>query len=138
MRAKTSITASALVLLSVLISPGDAAATTQEDFLVRNAEDLIRLCSTPKDDPLYVPAIHFCTGYLVGAYQYHESVNSGPGAQPLVCPPNNPKPTRNQAIADFIAWAKAHSEYHKDRAVDVMFRYMVEKWPCEKRTGAPD
>ncbi|CAL1241917.1 Rap1a/Tai family immunity protein [Candidatus Methylocalor cossyra] len=120
-----------LALLMSLIPVPHASAVTEQDFLARNTQQLIQLCTAPADDPLRVAAVHFCTGYLVGAYHYHESVNSGPDSQPLVCPPN-PKPTREQAITDFVSWAKAHPQYNQDRPVDAMFRFMVEKWPCPR------
>jgi hypothetical protein len=125
--------------LAALTSISSAFAVTEENFLVRNVRDLIALCTTPPDDPLSTAAVNFCTGYLVGAYHYHDSMYSGPDSHPLVCPPN-PKPTRQQAISEFVSWAKAHPEYGNDRAVDVMFRFMVEKWPCKKtaRPGSAD
>jgi hypothetical protein len=123
------------IILSATVAPMSGVfAVTEEDFLVRNAQDLIDLCTTPQDDPLHAAAVHFCTGYLVGAYHYHESLHSGPDSQPLVCPPD-PKPTRQQAITEFVAWAQAHPEYGNERPVDVMFRFMAERWPC--KTTAP-
>jgi hypothetical protein len=119
----------AMALLATLMSAPRASAVTQADFLVRNTRNLIDLCTAPADDPLRVAAVHFCTGYLVGAYHYHDSLYSGPDSRPLVCPPD-PKPTRQQAITDFVSWVKAHPQYDNDRPVDTMFRFMVEKWPC--------
>jgi hypothetical protein len=128
-----------IVLLATLSPVSYASAVTEEDFLVRNVQDLIDLCTTPRDDPLNVAAVHFCTGYLVGAYHYYDSLHSGPDSHPWVCPPD-PKPTRQEAIAEFVSWAQAHPEYGKDRPVDVMFRFMAEKWPCKKtgRSGLTD
>jgi hypothetical protein len=82
------------------------------------------------DDPLYMAAVHFCEGYLVGAYHYQEALYSGPDQTPLVCPPN-PKPSRDQAIAEYIAWAKSHPEYGKELAVNTMMKYLIEHWPCQ-------
>jgi hypothetical protein len=130
MRVKTLRRHGMAVLMSLIPVPY-ALAVTEQDFLARNTQELINLCTVPADDPLRVAAVHFCTGYLVGAYHYHESIYSGPGSQPLVCPPN-PTPTRQQAIADFVSWAKAHPAYAQDRPVDTMFRFMVEKWPCRR------
>ena len=105
-------------------------AVTQDNFLVRDTKDIIELCSVLPTDPLYVAATHFCQGYVVGAYRYQESFYNGPEFSPLVCPPE-PKPSRNQAIAQFIAWAKTHPEYGKEPAVDTLMRYLVEHWRCK-------
>lgn len=49
-----------MVLSATLIQLQNAsAATEEEDFLVRNVQDLIDLCTTPRDDPLNVAAVHF-------------------------------------------------------------------------------
>lgn len=119
--------------LAVFLLAGFAAqsyAVMQDNFLARDTNDIIELCSVQADDPLYTAAVHFCHGYLVGAYQYQEALHSGPGRTPLVCPPD-PKPSRNQAIAEFIAWAKSHPEYGRERAVNTMFKYLIERWPCK-------
>jgi hypothetical protein len=105
-------------------------AVTQDNFLVRNTQDIIELCSVTPTDPLYTAATHFCQGYLVGAYHYQEAFYNGPGLSPLVCPPN-PKPSRNQAIAQFVEWAKSHPEYAQERTVDTLMKYLVENWPCK-------
>ncbi len=107
-----------------------AQAVTQEQFVVRSTQDIIDVCTTAPADPLYTAAINFCHGYLVGAYHYQEALYSGPGMKPVVCHPE-PKPTRNEAIAAYIQWAKSHPEYAKDRAVDTLAKFLAESWPCK-------
>jgi len=75
-------------------------------------------------------AIHFCEGYLVGAYAYYDEENNGPKGQPMVCFPN-PPPSRDAAVAMFVEWAKAHPQYMDERPVDTEFRFLMEKWPCK-------
>ena len=120
-----------LLFVAVLTATGIAVAATVEDFKVDTAQDIIDLCTTPADDPSYIAAIHFCQGYLVGAYDYHVAANAGPEGDPLVCLPN-PPPSRNEAIQMFIDWAKEHPEYMKEEAVEAEFRFLTEKWPCKK------
>jgi hypothetical protein len=107
-----------------------AHAVTEDHFLARDTRDIIELCSALKTEPLYTAAVNFCQGYLVGAYHYQDSLYSEPGIRPVVCFPE-PKPTRIEAIAQFIEWAKAHPEYGQDRAVDSMSKFLAEKWPCK-------
>jgi hypothetical protein len=118
-----------LPLSLLLFSGAGAAVSDPENFLVNNTRDLVELCSTAPDDPLYVAAIHFCNGFVVGAYHFHEAWFAGPDAQPLVCPPS-PRPTRQQAIADFLAWSKNHPEHDRAPAVETLFRFLTETWPC--------
>jgi len=107
------------------------AALTEDDFFIRNAQDLVALCGVAPGDPLAREAIHFCHGFVSGAWQYHQSVNSGPQSAKLVCPPD-PPPTRAEAVAMFVTWARVpeNGKYMTDPAVDTMFRFLIEKWPC--------
>ncbi|WP_045226571.1 Rap1a/Tai family immunity protein [Methyloterricola oryzae] len=116
---------------AAILAAGDSGAVTQDNFLAQTTQDMVELCTAAPDDPLYVAATHFCQGYLVGVYRYQEDLYSRPGLTPLVCPPD-PKPTRTEAIAMYITWAKAHPEYKNERPVDTAMKYLVENWPCKK------
>ena len=118
--------------LVALISPGIAGAVTDEDFQVKTTQNLLNLCTVPASDARAQEAIHFCHGYLVGAYQYHIAETGGPDiAKRLVCiPPSGV--TRNEAIAMFVDWAKARPQYMNESPVDTEFRFLIEKWPCKK------
>ena len=117
-------------LLILLTLPAMASAVSEKDFEVRTTQDLMNLCTAAPDDPLYPHAVNFCHGYLVGAFHYHEASASGPKGTRLVCLPDSP-PTRNDAIKMFIEWAKAHSQYLKEKPVETEFRFLMEKWPCK-------
>jgi len=118
------------LLAIALLAPGIAGAVIEEDFQVRTTGDLIDLCTTPPGDPRYEEAIHFCHGYLIGAFHYYRATRSGPEAVQLVCFPD-PPPTRNEAIEMFIKWTKAHPQYINELPVETQFRFMMEKWPCK-------
>jgi hypothetical protein len=122
-----------LPALAVAISlwPLAGEAVTQDNFLVRTSRDLVELCTAPPSDPLHQAAIHFCHGYLVGAFQYHVSVSPTSGPDALFCLPN-PPPSRNDAIAAFIAWAKANPQYMNERPTDTEFRWLATTYPCRR------
>jgi hypothetical protein len=115
----------------MVLMPGLAGAVTDADFEAKTTQSLLNLCTAPPGDPRHREAIHFCHGYLVGAYQYHVAETDGPGGKPLVCFPT-PPPSRNEAIRMFIAWAQAHPQYLNERPVETEFRFLIEKWPCQK------
>ena len=100
-----------------------------EDFRIRSAQDLVDLCAVATSDPLYASAIHFCHGFVSGAWQYHNSEENGPKGHRLVCPPE-PPPTRDQAIAMFLTWSATHASAMSEPAVDALFRFLIEKYPC--------
>lgn len=120
-----------LVAVLVFLLPGITGAVTEQDFEVETTKDLVDLCTVSADDPLYHQAINFCHGYLVGAYHYYEAMSSGPKGIKFVCMPD-PEPSRNEAIGMFIDWAKAHPQYWGETPVETEFRFLIEKWPCNK------
>jgi hypothetical protein len=120
----------ALAVLSALAT-GEAGAVAPTNFEVKTAADLVAVCTTPATDPRYAEALHFCHGYVVGAYHYYESLAAAPMYQPLFCPDSTQQP-RDQFISDFVAWSKAHPQYNNDRAVHLLFKYMIERWPCTR------
>jgi len=124
----------ALVLLllgAALAMPGVADAVADADFEVKTTRSLLNLCTVSAEDARYREALHFCHGFLVGAFQYYLASVAGPKARPLVCPPD-PPPTRNEAIAAFIAWAQAHPQYMNEAPVETEFRFLTERWPCKR------
>jgi len=124
--------ASCLLLAGGLSMPALAStALTEDDFYIKNAQDLVDLCSAPESDPLQDASIHFCHGFASGAWQYHVAQASGPDGVRLVCMPE-PSPTRDEAVAGFITWAGAHPKNMSEPAVEALFRYLVEKYPCPK------
>lgn len=117
--------AGAFLLAVLMINPVLAGDLTVEDFDVTTTKALVDLCSAPEDDPLYPKAIHFCHGYLVGAYHYYavSSINS------FVCPPEE-RPSRNTIVEQFVQWAVDHPEYWEEVPVETEFRFLSELWPC--------
>ena len=119
-----------LFLVATMLVPALVGAVTEADFEAKTTQNLLNLCTVPANDPRYGDAIHFCHGYLVGAYHYHLSETDGEGGKPLVCFPT-PPPSRNEALGMFIAWAQAHPQYLNERPVEAEFRFLIEKWPCQ-------
>lgn len=122
----------ALLTLVALVGLGAGpavAAVTHEDFVVKTAEDLFDVCSTDPSESLHTAAANFCQGYVVGAYHTYQALMAKPGHRPIICPPS-PMPSRTQAIAEFVAWGKARPEYQNEVPVEVLFKFLTERWPC--------
>ena len=119
-----------LFLAATVLVPALVGAVTEADFEVKTTQNLLNLCTAPPNDPYYREAIHFCEGYLVGAYQYYLSETGGDTSNAFVCLPT-PPPSRNEAFRMFIAWAQAHPQYLNERPVETEFRFLTEKWPCQ-------
>lgn len=122
--------------LGALLAPGIARAASTEAFYIRSAQDLVDLCTAGESDPLRAAAIHFCHGFASGAWQYHLAQAAGPEGVRLVCPPESA--TRASAIEGFVAWSRQHAEHMGGPAVEALFRYLVETWPCPKPAAATE
>jgi hypothetical protein len=106
-----------------------AHAATNDQYQVRSAADLVAICDTQSSAPDYATAIAFCHGWGAGAAAYHRAIT--PKEAEFVCVPD-PAPKRSKVLADFIAWVKAKPERSKEAAVDAVFRYLGETYPCKK------
>lgn len=119
----------ALFFAAALLGASAHAAPPPDQYRVRTAADLARICSTPASESDAATAAAFCHGVLAGAYGYFES--STPAADRFVCPPN-PSPTRSQVASGYVAWLKAHPNVANDGAIDALFRYAAEAYPCKR------
>jgi hypothetical protein len=119
--------ATALLLTGAPLVAG--AQLTAEDFRIRNAADLVDLCTATAGNEVAEEAIHFCHGFVSGAWQYHQAQASGPDGERIVCPPE-PPPTRNEAIAMFVEWTKTNPQSLQEPAVEALFRFLAGKYPC--------
>jgi hypothetical protein len=110
-----------------------AAAVSASQAPPRTAADLIAICAPAKDDPLMTAAVNFCQGYVEGAVDVEEAHEARPGARKLFCLPT-PRPPRGSELTRFIAWANARPSRLEMPAIDGMFIYLAEKYPCEATT----
>lgn len=118
----------ALITTAMALSAA-AHAAPPEHYRLSSAGDLARVCSTPPSDGSFATASAFCHGVLAGAYGYFLSAT--PAADRFVCPPT-PAPTRTQVANGFVAWMKARPQYNADGAIDALFRYAADAYPCKR------
>ena len=119
---------SLVVALAAFTCIGSALAADSSNYQMRDGADLVSVCSIPPTDPLYHNALGFCHGVLTGAFRYYEATVTS--ANRFVCAPQ-PVPTRTKVMDDFVIWARSHSAALKEPAVDTLFRYLVETYPCK-------
>lgn len=128
------------LMLAAGFGSAPAGAVTVKDFVIDEAKDLAALCATPATDAAHVAALQFCYGYMQGAYDYYLAERKGPDAEFFVCLPK-PEPSREEVGRLFLVWLKAHPEHNMDEAVEALFQFGAEKWPCpqrqEPRSSAP-
>jgi hypothetical protein len=120
-----------LMALVLSVVGWHAAAQSPEEFKIETARDLVSLCAAEPTAPNYVAAIHFCHGFGAGAYHYYAILAEAEPGRKFVCVPQ-PGPTRTEAINGFVAWMKKNPQYLTGEAVDALFRYLGETYPCTK------
>jgi len=112
-----------------LLLAGVAQAAAPEQYSLSNAGHLARVCSPQAGQADAATSMAFCHGVLAGAYGYF--VASTPAVDRFVCTPD-PAPTRTQVADRFVTWMKAHPQYNKDGAIDALFRFAAETYPCKR------
>lgn len=117
------------VLAVTAVLATSAHAAPPDYYKAHTAAELVRVCSAQTSDGDYATAIAFCHGVLAGAYGFY--VSSTPVAQRFVCAPD-PAPRRSQVADGFVAWAKKNPQYMKDGAIDTLFRFAAEAYPCKR------
>jgi len=117
------------VMAGTAVCAQTAAGPSETDFRVTTTGDLARLCGAEPTDSTGIAALHFCHGFAVGAYQYHQIAAAAEKKPPLFCEPN-PRPSRNEAIAGFVSWARQNPKAMDVPPVEGIFRYLAQRYPC--------
>jgi hypothetical protein len=79
------------------------AAVSEDNFLVRNAGDLVAVCTAAQADPLYTAAVNFCQGFTIGAFRVLQEEEAAERPPHMFCLPDT-LPTRTEAIANVVQW----------------------------------
>jgi hypothetical protein len=116
-------------LTAGMLLAGAAQAAAPQQYSLTSAEHLALVCAPQSSQADAATAAAFCHGVLAGAYGYFEA--STPAADRFICSPD-PRPTRAQVANGFVAWMKAHPQYNKDPAIDTLFRFAAEAYPCKR------
>ena len=127
---KALVTALLSVSMTASAFTTSALAIEKDDFDAKTALQLANLCRAQPADPNYVAAIHFCEGFMVGAYRYHQATLDGPSTREVICLPEA-APSRDGAAAKFVAWLDGHPQYREDDAVEAQFKWLTDTWPCK-------
>lgn len=117
------------IAVTLLALTGAAHAVDPDAYRIRNTADLVRVCSAQPSESDHATALAFCHGVLAGAYAYYLAAT--PAADRFVCAPD-PAPTRTKVANEFVVWAKARPQYMEHGAIDTLFRYAAEAFPCGK------
>jgi hypothetical protein len=126
------------VALGVALTAGAtiaSAAVMQSQFPPRTVRDLIEICAPANEDPMMTAAINYCHGFAQGAVAVEEAHGDHRDVRKLFCLPS-PRPASGSEITKFISWANALPSRLDEPAIDGMFIYLAETYPCpQEATG---
>jgi len=123
------MTRAALLIGVVLVLPAGAVqAQRGVNLQARTAGDLAGLCGTNPKDPLGDAKINFCHGFAQGAITDEFRHDQG-GKKPFCFP--SPPPSRSATMGEFVNWVRAMPEHASMPAVDGLFQFLGERYPCK-------
>jgi hypothetical protein len=113
----------------VLLPPCAAHAATEANFTAGTTGDLVELCTATPDTAIGTAAVNFCVGFAQGAVSVGMQNLATFRGPKLFCMPN-PLPTRNEALSEFVKWARASPDSMSASSTDGLARFLSERYPC--------
>ncbi len=127
-RSKIALAAILASMMAIGARAQTAPLPSESNFQVKTTSDLVRLCESKPTDATGVAALHFCHGFVTGAYQYYQVAAAASGKR-LVCVPT-PPPSRNEAIAAFVTWTRQNPQPMSMPPIEGLFQYLAQRYPC--------
>jgi hypothetical protein len=114
--------------LAITVLAFPAAAQRSKLQQARTTGELAELCSATPKDPLGDAKINYCYGYFQGAIQ---AEIRGGEARKAFCFPSTPV-NRTGTIEEFVSWVRAGSDRKSPPAVEGLFQFLGERFPCKQ------
>lgn len=125
---RLTVLAAAALLTAPLITASVAARAAEPISLrVNTANDLAELCGANPKSPGADSKINFCHGFAQGAISQDLR---RPGEKKDFCFPN-PTPSRTATLNEFTNWVRALPEHRAMNAIDGLFKFLGERFPCK-------
>ncbi len=126
----------AFAMLALLAGGASAQPLTPEGYQnapVWSGTDLAGLCAAKADGAMGTAAINLCHGYARGSVAAYTQIEAASRRKlKLFCLPADAGNSASAILAGFPAWVGADAARGKDHAVDALFGYLREKFPCGK------
>jgi len=113
----------------IALTPCAAHAATEANFAAKSAGDLVELCAATPDSAIGTAAVNFCEGFAEGAVSAEMQNVAAFRGPKLFCMPN-PLPSRNEALGEFVKWARMSPDRMSASSTDGLFRFLSERYPC--------
>jgi hypothetical protein len=98
------------------------------NFSLGTTRDLVALCASQPDDPLYAEALQFCYGYMAGMAHLHRVLVGAGDVEPVACP--HYEVTREALVRVFLDWVRATPGAMDALPAESVIRAAGTAWPC--------
>jgi Rap1a immunity proteins len=126
---KSSVALALGLALAPWASWAQSDGYTLEDYQLGTSGDLLDLCTLDASHPQHWEARAFCLGYFTGGIHLHDALAASEDFPRIACAPADA--TRNDVVAVFVAYARAHPEHLEEKPMDTVFRAVNDEWPCK-------
>ena len=118
-----------IAFISALLAVGSAQAQQASASIPKPdvaTEAMVALCKNKADQLGQT----FCFGFGEGVYQ--AALLGSAQQKPMICiPENGPGTTRDQVLAEFLAWVDANPQLNKDPAAATVMKVLTIRYPCK-------
>jgi Rap1a immunity proteins len=118
---------SALAFVLASLSASAAWAAQPLTLRVNTASDLAELCGANPKDTAADAKINYCHGFAQGAVDVE--LRRAGDKKPFCFP--SPSPSRSATLTEFVNWVRALPEHRSLNALDGLFRFLGERFPCK-------
>jgi hypothetical protein len=115
------------VALTAMLIALPVQAQRSLSIQARTAGDLADLCAANPKDAQGDAKINFCHGFAQGAITVE--LRRAGDKKPFCFP--TPTPSRTATMTEFVNWVRALPEHRTPTAVDGLFKFLAERYPCK-------
>jgi hypothetical protein len=119
----------ALLVVSALLGVPTLTATAHAQPIslhIRTAGDMADMCSADPRSPTGPARLNYCSGFAQGAVDVRLRVAGD--KKPFCITPGT---KREVTLREFAGWVKAAPSRRSDDALNALFRFLAERFPCK-------
>ena len=116
-----------LAAAAVIALPCAAWSAQPVNVHVKTTNDLAELCGVNPKEPAADAKINFCHGFAQGAVDVQ--LRRAGDKKPFCFP--SPAPSRTATMTEFVNWVRALPAHRTLDALDGLFQFLGERFPCK-------
>ena len=115
----------AVAVVGAVLTPA-AHAQRATNLHAKTAGELADLCAASPRGGLGDAQVNYCHGFAQGAISVE--LRHSEGNKPFCFP--SPAPSRTATMNEFVSWVRAQPERRTPPAIDGLFQFLGQRYPC--------